>query len=127
MLIDPYQEAERMGITIAHVPLSGNILGVWTGRQILITPSLKEREERCVLAHELIHAKYDLPFIHKWLSPKAEARADRLAAEMLIDPMLYTHYCKYLDLGELAIELGVTGKILTAYIKTHPEQTAHAA
>lgn len=118
---DPYELAERMGLSIDYAWLGPGIDGLYTGSQILLTPRLGWRDERCTLGHELGHAVFDEPFIHRRLSGRAERRADRFAAELLIDPVLFADYSRYLDAGELAIELGVTGWCLQAWLRVHPE------
>lgn len=121
MTIDPYEYASELGIEIAYEELGDDILGLYTGKRIVLSPRMNEADEKCTLAHELAHAKYDSPYIHKSLSAKAEARADKQAAEWLIDPAQFARLSKFMDPGELALELKVTGWLLKVFIDEHPD------
>lgn len=121
MTIDPYTRADELGIDIVRANLGVGIVGLYTGKRIILQPGQSVRDERCALAHELGHAKFDQPFIHYTQSAKAEKRADRQAAEWLIDQDRFIECSKYMDPGELAIELNVTARLLKAFIDAHPE------
>ena len=130
-MIDPFQRAEELGIPVYWGdPGEGN-LGVWTGSHIILADDLNDREAPSVLAHELSHAINDHPYIHKYLSPRIEARADRDAAAMLIDHKEFLRLANIYpdDLGQVAYELGVTEEIARAYLYTcfSPETETRAA
>lgn len=121
MAINPYDYADELGIEIVYQELGNDLQGLYAGNRIILTPGMNEAEEKCTLAHELAHAKYDSPYIHKSLSAKAEARADKQAAEWLIDCAQFARLSKYMDPGELALELKVTGWLLKVFIYEHPD------
>lgn len=121
MTINPYDYADSLDIEIVYQELGNDLLGLYTGDKIILTPGMKEAEEKSTLGHELAHAKYDSPYIHKSLSAKAEARADRQAAEWLIDPDEFARLSRFLDPGELALELKVTGWLIKVFMDEHPE------
>lgn len=84
---------------------------------------MSTREERSsVLAHELVHVEHDdHPTLdHAWGS-RHERRCNRIAAERLIDrALLLELVAAYEDRGIWAIELGVTGFLLDAYLEAAP-------
>ncbi|QNV40618.1 ImmA/IrrE family metallo-endopeptidase [Rothia amarae] len=122
MPYDPYEHADQLGLhVIEGNPGKGN-RGLWAGNGIIIIrPGLTCIQFRCTLAHEIVHAEYDPPIIPRHLSPKAEAKADRIAAERLIDRKEFSRLAEmYFDNPtQLAFELGVTPKLLETYIKHH--------
>lgn len=123
---NPYDEALKHGLTIKSAPLADGMLGLYTGKSIIIAPDLSPRVERCVIAHELGHHAFDAPFMHAHQYMKAERRADRYAAEMLLDEGEVRRLSRFLDPGELALELGVTGWVLRAFLEAHPLAVASA-
>lgn len=122
MIYDPWRHADQLGLRVIEGdPGQGN-RGLWVGNgAIIIKPSLTTLQARCTLSHEIVHAQYDPPLIPHHLSPKAEVRADRIAAQRLILPREYNQLVRiYPDNPtQLAYELGVTLKILETYIKHH--------
>lgn len=122
MPYDPWVHAEQLGLhVIEGNPGEGN-RGLWVGNHtIILKPGLTALQARSTLAHEIVHAEYDQPLIPHHLSPKAEARADRIAAERLIDNKDFVRLAEmYPDNpAQLAFELGVTPKMLETYIKHH--------
>lgn len=127
MIYDPWKHADQLGLRIIEGnPGIGN-RGLWAGNNIIILQKgLSTLKARCTLSHEIVHAQYDMPLIPHDLSPKAEARADRIAASRLITPSDYTILAQiYRDNpAQLAFELGVTPKILAAYIKNYTQGAA---
>lgn len=121
MTIDPYDYADKLGIEIVYQELGDEIQGLYDGERIILSPGMSTAQERCTLAHELAHAKYDSPEIHKSFSARAEARADRQAAEWLIDHDYFADRAKYMTPGELALDLKVTGWLLKVFMDEHPE------
>lgn len=121
MPYDPCEHADQLGLhVIEGNPGKGN-RGLWTGTAIIIRPGLTCIQYRCTLAHEIVHAQYDPPLIPHHLSPKAEARADRIASARLIDANDFVRLAEmYPDNpAQLAFELGVTPKLLDTFIKHH--------
>ncbi|WP_346843648.1 ImmA/IrrE family metallo-endopeptidase [uncultured Rothia sp.] len=120
MPYDPQKHADQLGLhVIEGNPGKGN-RGLWVGNQtIILKPGLTNLQARCTLAHEIVHAEYDQPLIPHHLSPKAEARADRIAATRLITLDAYNKFVRiYPDNpAQLAYELGVTPKMLETFIK----------
>lgn len=121
MLYNPWEHADQLGLRVIEGdPGEGN-RGLWAGNHtIILKPQLTTLQARCTLAHEIVHAQYDPPLIPHHLSPKAEARADRIAAQRLINSDEYLRLARiYRDNpAQLAYELGVTPKILNAYIRS---------
>lgn len=124
---NPYDEALKHGLTIESAPLGEGMLGLYTGKSIIIAPDLSPRVERCVIAHELGHHRFDSPLIHARQYAKAERRADRYAAELLLDEGEVRRLAKFLEPGELALELNVTGWVLQAFLEAHPLQLCEVA
>lgn len=123
MIYNPWEHADQLGLRVIEGdPGTGN-RGLWAGNGLIILkPHQTQLKARCTLSHEIVHAQYDPPLIPHHLSPKAEARADRIAAHRLITPDDYARLVKiYPDNpAQLAFELGVTPKILTAYLRITP-------
>lgn len=120
---DPHALAEELGINIVYRKLAARLHAYWDGEQIFIDPRLSQRQERCALAHDLMHVKAgDKPFLYARHSPCAEARRDKEAAEFLIEPNeLYKLAAAYPnDPHQIARELGVTDRILHAWLLAHP-------
>lgn len=117
---DPWDHADQLGIGVVWGGTQGH-LGLWDGHTIHLAEDLTTREVPCVLGHELVHAEYqDEPTTDPHWSAKREARCDRIAARRLIDPhQLHDLLATTTDLGYIAVELGVTGWLLEAYLKDH--------
>ncbi|WP_115243726.1 ImmA/IrrE family metallo-endopeptidase [Corynebacterium renale] len=94
--------------------------GAWLPHKntVSIRIGMGDAETLCVLAHELGHAHYDDPAGHDNLQ---EARADRFAARLLIDPVEYAlaEYMYGPYPSRLASELGVTTHILATWQTLH--------
>ncbi|WP_237196938.1 ImmA/IrrE family metallo-endopeptidase [Rothia nasimurium] len=126
-MYDPYQHAHELGVTIIHTNPGPGLNGLYTGKHngaptIHLRPGLTTREERSVLAHELVHVEHDdQPTAdHAW-SARRERRCDRIAAQRLINrDHLIQLAATYPDKGVWAIELGVTGYLLDTYLTTWP-------
>lgn len=110
------QEAARLGISVhlAHISDDPELLGyyVHSKRIIVIRLGLTPSETRSVLAHELAHAFYG----DTCSSGRNERRAERYAAQLLIDPGAYAA-AEAIDPHPAAIadELGVTTDLVEAY------------
>lgn len=115
---DPFQHAESLNIDVQWKELPHNLHGLWTGTAIIIDPRCNTVQTRCALAHEIVHAELDQPLLHKSYAARIEARCDRIAAERLIDPREYNCVLRAYpnNLPQLATELGVTLRMLQAFI-----------
>lgn len=113
---DPWTHAKELGVRVEYYNLKANY-GLWVPQQnlILIRPRMRTLMERSVLAHEVVHAEYCDPPFH---NSKFEARANRIAAERLINPKAYAELARIYGDGDLICrELGVSRELLQAYIK----------
>lgn len=98
-----------------------------TARTISMRTGLSDRAYRSTLAHELAHALQGDEFTGiKWMDDRIEARADRMAARLLIDPDDYAEAERHHGPHEDAIahELGVTRKLLADWRDQHERITA---
>jgi Zn-dependent peptidase ImmA (M78 family) len=114
---DPYQHAEQLGITVLHRPIrSAQELWLPDHNTIVIRSGLRRIHDRSVLAHGIAHAALG----HEDDRPKHEAQADRYASEKLIDRGELDKLMPWVeDPNRLALELGVTHRILQCYLDTH--------
>ncbi|GAA3581309.1 hypothetical protein GCM10022198_00540 [Klugiella xanthotipulae] len=113
-LYDPWEHAASLGITVVYYPLRTS-KGMWVPERRMIFLRSQQRAfvERCVLAHELAHAENGDPTGHH---PRYEARANRIAAERLINPRDLSELVRvYSDGDQICRELGVTRELFTAY------------
>lgn len=111
---DPYEYAETLGINIVWQPLDG-VNGLWVPehRTVVLNLGMEPIKERCTLAHELAHFVLG----HEDSTPLHEWQADRYASTHQIarDEFLYwLPRCGTID--DLAFELGVTRKLVVAYM-----------
>lgn len=91
-------------------------------RLVSLRGDLGPVNRRCTLAHELAHAIHgDDPAATGWLRARQEARADRRAADWLIDPAAYAEAeaMHGPHPGALAAELGVTVHLVTVWRGNH--------
>lgn len=118
-IYNPWVHADNLGVPIEWGDPGGNRLGLWTGDKIILSPAQSDRSATSTLSHEIVHVEYcDEPTPDLVWSARREARCDRLAAERLISPhdLVDIAACTD-DIGQWALELGVTGWILEAYLK----------
>lgn len=121
---DPYTLAEQLGVPIAYRKLAHPLHAYWDGTRIWLDTRLSQRQERCALAHDLMHVRAgDDPYLHHAHSPRVEAKRDAEAAEMLIDPDAFYRAAAIYpdDPSKVARELGVTDRLLNAWVRAHPE------
>lgn len=105
----------------------GGNKGLWvpSRRTVSLRLGLSPIAEKCVLAHELGHARYGHP---SGCDPRFEAKADRFAAQLLISPAEYAAaealYGSHP--GSLARELGVTVHLIQVWrtLNTNRELSA---
>lgn len=112
--------AETLGVRLTRH--NGGVKGFYNhkARTISTRRGLSAAAYRCTLAHELAHAHYgDQPTGNGHYDQKQEARADRYAAHLLIDPATFNtayRWCQG-NLQELADELEVTRHLLAVYMR----------
>ena len=94
--IDPYQLAEALGVPVLYTRRLTGSLGVTDGKRVWLRRGLTRAVERSTLAHELAHVLLGHTSCQ---DGRGEARADRLAARLLV------------SLGEVERELGRCGSI----------------
>lgn len=117
---DLHHVARQLGVTLARH--NGGVKGYYnhTTRTISTRRGMSIQQYRSTLAHELGHAHYgDQPTGHGHYDQKQEARADRYAAHLLIDPQAFDtayRWCQG-DHRELADELEVTQHLLAVYMR----------
>ncbi len=110
--------AAHLGVQVYAAHLPAPYLGFYDHqrRRIVYDIDLAPIERASVLAHELGHAFYG----HCGRDGDAEAEADAYAAALLVDPERCARL-EELGLGpdEMAEELGVTVKLLRAFVENH--------
>lgn len=119
---NPWDHAHRLDIPVLWGNPGCGHLGLWTGSHIILDAEMRSREARCVLAHEIVHAEFeDHPTADHIWHARREARCNRIAAARLINPnRLLELAATTEDMGIWALELGVTGWLLEAYLKANP-------
>lgn len=111
---DPYDDAEQRGIQVIHRPIRA-ANGFWypDHNLIVIKAGMRAVHDRSALAHELAHAALG----HRDDRPKHENRADQVAAANLIDAERCADLMRWCsDESQLASELGVSRRLLLAYL-----------
>ena len=83
--------AGEMGLTVESAELPNDICGLYDDRHglILLADWLNQRQRRCTLCHELIHAKHHDPGCGTRYGAKCERRCRRETALTLISPVDY--------------------------------------
>ena len=115
---DPYTHAHALGVDIIWGTPGQGILGRYdhASRTIILREGMLTRQERSVLAHELVHGtrgdEHDA-----WdalYSARRERACDLKAAENLIDPVILRRAAAFYpdNLSALAYELDVTDELL---------------
>lgn len=111
--------AENDRIHIVEQPLPNGLCGAWheASRTIFLHDRLNQRQRRCTLCHELIHARHHDPGCGSQYGIKCERRCRRETALALISPVDYgmaeTVYEG--NAWMMAVELGVTIQVLEDY------------
>lgn len=118
---DPHTHAAALRLRVDYGDPGPGRNGLYTQGRIILRPGLTRRVERCVLAHEIVHAEYDdRPTPDPVWHAKREHRADRIAAHRLIHPNDLAQASRTTtDPGRLALDLDVTAWILQAYNPHH--------
>lgn len=124
-MYDPWEHAEQLGLSVRYTPSLGT-MGLYEHGTIWLLPDMAQRVERCVLAHELSHAVHgDEPTNDRALYARREQRADREAARWLISEGDLRRCAQTTDdMGAWALELDVTGWILTARLQDIEKENA---
>lgn len=107
-----YMQAVQMGLAVESTDLPRDICGLYDDRH-----GLNQRQRRCTLCHELIHAKHHDPGCGTQYGLKCERRCRRETALALISPMDYG-MAETVHEGNawmMAVELGVTVQVLMDY------------
>lgn len=106
--------ADQLDIQVTFGRLrSANGLWLPGHRTIVIKEGMRAMHTRVALAHEIGHAALG----HEDDRPKHERQADRYAATRLIDPDRLRELATWsTDRFRIANELGVTQRILSAYM-----------
>lgn len=108
-----------MGLAVESTDLPRDICGLYDDRHglILLADWLNQRQRRCTLCHELIHARHHDPGCGSQYGIKCERRCRRETALALISPVDYgmaeTVYEG--NTWMMAVELGVTIQVLNDY------------
>lgn len=120
MEYDPYEHAEQLGLTVLHRPIrEANGLWIPDYGTIVLRTGMGRILERCTLAHEIghfAHGHRDETRMHQ--SQKHEIQADKFAANHLIDHARLLEHGRWMTEPNLALELGVTIRILRMYLNT---------
>lgn len=117
---DLHLVARQLGVTLTRH--NGGVKGYYSHDTHTISTrrGMSITQYRSTLAHELGHAHYrDQPTGHGHYDQKQEARADRYAVRLLIDPQAFNtayRWCQG-DHRELADELEVTQHLLAVYMR----------
>lgn len=114
-----HRNAESMGLTIVSYRLPRDTCGLYDDRRklILLADWLNQRQRRCTLCHELIHAKHHDSGCGTQYRLKCERRCRRETALVLISPVNYGMVEQVYEGNTwmMAVELGVTIQVLNDY------------
>lgn len=114
-----HRNAESMGLTIVSYRLPRDTCGLYDDRRklILLADWLNQRQRRCTLCHELIHAKHHDSGCGTQYGLKCERRCRRETALVLISPVNYGMVEQVYEGNTwmMDVELGVTIQVLNDY------------
>ena len=112
-------QAVQMGLAVESTDLPRDICGLYDDRHglILLADWLNQRQRRCTLCHELIHARYHDPGCGSQYGIKCERRCRRETALALISLVDYGMAEEIYEgaAWPMAVELGVTVQVLMDY------------
>ena len=118
-IADLHRNVESMGLTIVSYRLPRDTCGLYDDRRklILLADWLNQRQRRCTLCHELIHAKHHDSGCGTQYGLKCERRCRRETALVLISPVDYGMVEQVYEgnTWPMAVELGVTIQVLNDY------------
>ena len=112
---DPHAHADALGLPVIYRDLpEDDMVAAYSAEHeaIFVRPNLLRSVERCAIAHEIVH--YEHQDIGN--TRDQEDRADRIAARRLIRPWRLDTLHGASGPAAAALELGVTERIMTAYI-----------
>jgi Zn-dependent peptidase ImmA (M78 family) len=111
---DPFEHADALGIQVITRPIrTANELWMPEYKTIVLKTGMRVVHQRVALAHGLGHAELG----HIDDRPKHEIQADRYASLHLIHPAEFAAVVEWTDdMGKVASELGVTRRLLDAYL-----------
>jgi Zn-dependent peptidase ImmA (M78 family) len=111
---DPFEHAAALGLQIIERPIrTAHELWLPDLHTIVIRTGLRAVHKRNAAAHGVAHAALG----HEDDRPKHEHQADRLASVYLIDPNEFDAITKWTnEPAKIAVELGVTMRLLEAYL-----------
>lgn len=117
---DPWLHAEALNLPVIvndTMPTSRMIACYSAKRNaIFVRPNLHGAVERCAVAHEIVHFEYR----DVGTTRSQEDRADRISAQRLIRPLRLQEISEETsDWGRMALELGVTERIMQVYLRHH--------
>ncbi|MCI1984111.1 MAG: hypothetical protein LKJ47_05000 [Bifidobacteriaceae bacterium] len=112
--------ATSLNVNIASAPNIGHgLAGVYDDatNSIVVERRMTYTQKRCALAHELVHWSHGDSFRDHVLHAKAERRARRETALMLIDPIEYASAESVYEgnIYDIAEGLDVTPQLITDY------------
>lgn len=116
---DFLQEASLLGVRVEERRLPNGLCGLYydPARLIVLDDSMADFQRRCTLCHELVHARHRDSGCGTTYGAKAERRARRETALMLINPVEYANaetLCDG-DAYRIACELDVTLQVVQDY------------
>ena len=111
---DPFEHAEAIGLQVIHRPIrTAHELWLPDLYTIVLKKGLRSVHQRNALAHGIGHAALG----HVDDRPKHEHQADQYASLYLIDPAEFAAVTRWTnDPATIALELGVTQRLLEAYL-----------
>lgn len=108
-----------MGLSVVSCDLPRDVCGLYDDRHrlILLADWLNQRQRRCTLCHELIHAKHHDSRCGTQYGAKCERRCRRETALALINPVDYglAEQMYEGNMWMVATELGVTLQVVRDY------------
>lgn len=113
------KEADALGLRVEERRLPDGLCGLYyePARMIVLDYSMPDFQRKCTLCHELVHARHHDPGCGSRYGAKAERRARRETALLLIDPVKYAEaetLCDG-DAYRIACELDVTLQVVEDY------------
>lgn len=121
-----YIEAEALGLRVEESRLPGDYCGLYDERTgtILLDNRLNDRQLRCALTHELIHAAHHDTACKALYMRRQERRTRRLTAMRLISKDAYKAASMAYEGNkyQMMISLGVTLQVLQDYEQTVGER-----
>lgn len=114
---DPWLHAEMLDAkVVCNSTLPGVMVAAYSARRhvIFVRPNMPTAVERCALAHELVHFEHR----DRGTTNSQEDRANRISTLRLIRPRRLRECARSSeDIGAMAIELGVTEKVMRLYAR----------